>query len=37
MTDIPFEQIEIGTSRTSGGLTITETDIVLHSTSVGNA
>lgn len=31
MPDIHFEEIEIGATRTSGGRTITETDIVLHA------
>lgn len=36
MKDIPFEQYEIGASRSSGGRTITETDIVLHAGQSGD-
>ncbi len=36
MKDIPFEAYEIGASRTSGGRTITETDIVLHAGQSGD-
>lgn len=36
MKAIPFEEYEIGASRTSGGRTITETDIVLHAGQSGD-
>lgn len=36
MKDIPFEEFEIGVSRSSGGRTITETDIVLHAGQSGD-
>ena len=36
MKAIPFERYETGTARTSGGRTITETDIVLHAGQSGD-
>ena len=36
MKEIPFEEFEIGPNRTSGGRTITETDIVLHAGQSGD-
>jgi acyl dehydratase len=36
MKDTPFEEFVIGASRTSGGRTITETDIVLHAGQSGD-
>jgi acyl dehydratase len=36
MKEIPFEEFEIGANRTSGGRTITETDIVLHAGQSGD-
>jgi len=36
MKEIAFEEFEIGHSRTSGGRTITETDIVLHAGQSGD-
>lgn len=36
MKDVPFEEFEVGASRTSGGRTITETDIVLHAGQSGD-
>lgn len=36
MKDIPFEQYEIGAPRSSGGRTITETDIVMHAGQSGD-
>ena len=36
MKEIAFEEFEIGASRSSGGRTITETDIVLHAGQSGD-
>lgn len=36
MNEIPFESYQIGTSRETGGRTITETDIVLHAGQSGD-
>ncbi len=36
MTPIPYSQIEIGKERTTGGRTITETDIVMHAGQTGD-
>ena len=36
MKEIPFEGFEIGQTRSSGGRTITETDIVLHAGQSGD-
>ncbi len=36
MNPIPFEEFEIGSSRTSTGRTLTETDIVLHAGQSGD-
>jgi acyl dehydratase len=36
MKEIPFEEFEIDAVRTSGGRTITETDIVLHAGQSGD-
>jgi acyl dehydratase len=36
MKEIAFEEFEIGSTRTSGGRTITETDVVLHAGQSGD-